>query len=423
MGSQSEAAVSGLEIEKVRPIVRSAFDYDALFYGDLKKKTPEIISKRDMRIPIRLKPGGKFRHVNPDGGDYGRGSGITYDKAVIGVQHLMEAVEWTDESEWATDSERKAVLDSFKDGLAKALEEMQRNLDSVCMTDGTGVIGTATVYAVAGGVAVPGADRLTFTTDGFRARLFRFDMDVNVYNAALTVNRTLGAERTIVFHDPANNIIEITPSLATGIATDKIVLSGLTATPPVSIFGVPYHHSNASTGTWLGFNRATTPEIRANRVNAAGPFALPLFRLALNKPGDRTGKKKIKYTAWTHPAQTDAYEQITVLSTIVNQMPNGKGADMFYDPDNMQMAGVPVKTSFSWDRTRIDLISRDAWGRVEMKPADFLKKNGKYIFEGRGVSGGVAGYNIVYPRVSTNIYIDNPAEGSYIDALTVPTGY
>lgn len=423
MAAQGDAAVTGLEIEKVRSVVRSAFDYDALFYGDLEKKTPDVVSNREMRIPIRLRPGGKFRHVNPDGGDYGRGSGIVYDKATIGVQHLMEAVEWTDLVEMATDSARKAVLDAFKDGLSKALEEMQRNVDSVCMTDGTGVLGTVTVYAVAGGVAVPGADRLTFTTDGFRARLFRFDMDVNIYNAALTTNRTAGAERTIVFHDPANNIIEITPSLATGIATDKVVLSGLSATPPVSVFGVPYHHSNASTGTWLGFNRATTPEIRANRTAAGGPLALPLARLAVNKIGDRTGKKKHKLVAWTHPAQTDAYEQIAILSTVINQMPNGKSVDMSYDPDNMQLAGVPVKTSYSWDRTRIDFISREAWGRAEMKPADFLKKNGKYIFEGRGLSGGVAGYNIVYPRISFNIYIDNPAEGSYIDTLTVPAGY
>lgn len=420
---QSETAVSALEIEKVRPVVRSAFDYDALFYGDLSKKKPEIISNREMRVPLRLKPGGKFRHVNPDGGDYGRGSGITYDKGVIGVQHFMEAVEWTDLVEMSTDSQRKAVLDAFKDGLSKALEEMQRNVDSVCMTDGTGVLGVVTVYAVAGGVAVPGADRLTFTTDGFRARLFRHDMDVNIYNAALTVNRTAGAERTIVFHDPANNVIEITPSLATGIATDKVVLSGLSATPPVSVFGVPYHHSNASTGTWLGISRVTNPEIRANRVAAGGPLALPLARLAVNKIGDRTGKRKPKLTAWTHPSLTDAYEQIAMLSTNITGMPGGKGVDMSYDPDNMQLAGVPVKTSYSWDRTRIDFISRDAWGRVEMVPADFLKKNGKYIFEVRGVSGGVVGSNIVYPRISFNIYIDNPAEGSYIDTLTITAGY
>ena len=56
------------------------------------------------------------------------------------------------------------------------------------------------------------------------------------------------------------------------------------------LYGVPYHHSNASTGTWLGFSRSTTPEIRANRVNAGGQaLTLPLPRLAMNKIGNRTG--------------------------------------------------------------------------------------------------------------------------------------
>lgn len=422
MAAQSETVVSALEIEKVRPIVKSAFDYDYLFYGFLKKKKPEVISNRDMRVPLRLRPGGKFRHFNPDGGNLGRGSGISYDKGVIGVQHLLEAVEWTDLSEWSTDDQRKAVLNSFKDGLANALDELQRNVDSICMTDGTGVLGTVTTYAVAGG---PGgtSDLLTMATDGFRAHLFRFDMDVNIYNAALSTNRTLGSERTIVFHDPTANQIAISPTLTTGIATDKVVVSGVSATPPVSVLGVPYHHSNASTGTWLGLPRATTPEIRANRVAAGGVLALPHARLAINKIGDRVGKAALKkrLTAWTHPAQSQAYEELAQLATSLQQMPAGKGIDMYYG-DNQQLAGAPVKTSYSWDRTRIDFIG-DAWGRAEMKSVDFYKKNGKYIFEGRGTDGGIAAYSLCYPCLSFNIYMDNPAEGSYIDTLAIPAGY
>lgn len=421
MAAQNESAVNALEIEKVRSVVKSAFDYDALFYGSLKKKTPDVISNRDMRIPIRIRPGGKWRHVNIDGGNYGRGSANKFEKGVIGVQHFVEAVEWTDLSDEATDSQRKAVLSSFKDNLARALEEMQRNVEVSCMNDGTGVVATVTTYSV--GTGTDGGDRLTLATDGYRAHNVRFDQDVNVYNAALTVNRTTGSERTINFHDIGANIVDITPSLATGIATDKLVLSGLSATPPVSVFGVPYHHSNASTGTWLGLNRANFPEIRANRVAAAGPLALPFARLAMNKIGDRLGvaAKKARYTAWTHPSKKQDMEEMATAVTVINQMPSGKAIDMYYG-DNMQLAGAPMKESFAWDRTRIDFIG-DAWGRVEMYPADFLKKNGKHIFEGRGSDGGVAAYNIVYPRISFNIYIDNPAEGAYIDTLTITPGY
>lgn len=421
MAAQGEAAVSALEIEKVRPVVKSAFDQDYLFYGFLKKKKPEVISSRDMRIPLRLRAGGKFRHYNPDGGNLGRGSAASYDKGVIGVQHLLQAFEWTDLSEWSTDDQRKAVLNTFKDNLALALEELQRNVDSICMTDGTGVLGTITTYSV--GTGVGGADVLTMATDGFRIHLVRPDQDINIYNAALSTNRTAGAERTITLVDPGTNTIQVLPSLATGVATDKVVISGVSATPPVSVLGVPYHHSNASTGTWLGLNRANVPEIRANRVAAGGVLALPHARLAINKVGDRLGKGALKkrLTAWTHPAQTQAYEELAQLATSLQQMPAGKSIDMYYG-DNMQLAGAPVKTSFSWDRTRIDFIG-DAWGRAEMKSADFYKKNGKYIFEGRGSDGGVAAYSMAYPCVSFNVYIDNPAEGTYIDTLSIPAGY
>ena len=71
------------------------------------------------------------------------------------------------------------------------------------------------------------------------------------------------------------------------------------------LYGVPYHHSNASTGTWLGFSRSITPEIRANRVNAGGQaMTLPLPRLAMNKIGNRVGiENNFNPTAWLHPAQ------------------------------------------------------------------------------------------------------------------------
>lgn len=419
---QNEAAVNALEIEKVRPIVKSAFDTDpGLFYASLKKKKPEVISNRDMRVPLKLKNGGKFRHYNPDGGNYGRGSGAVFDKGVIGVQHLLEAVEWTDLSDMATDDKRKAVLSSFKDALATALDELQRNVDSLCMTDGTGTLGVVGVYSV--GTGTNGGDRLTLNVDGFRSHLIRDDMDLNVYNAALTVNRTAGAERTVNFTDIGSHIIDIYPTLATGIAGDKLVVSGLVAAPPVSVLGVPYHHSSASTGTWLGINRALVPQVRANRVAAGGPLAIPFARLAMNKVGDRMGgtHRKARYTAWTHPAQAAAYEEMATLVTSIQGMPAGKSIDLYYG-DNMQLAGAPLKLHFSWDRTRIDFIG-DGFGRAEMRPADFIKKNGNYIFEGRGADGGLAAYNLLYPAISFNLFHENPADAVYIDTLDIPAGY
>lgn len=421
---QSETNVAGLQLEKVRKLVKAAFDTDYTFYGWLEKREVEKVSNREARIPIKLRPGGKFKMFNPDGGAFGRGGGSQFDKMNIPILHFAEVVEWTALSDWATDDERKAVLSNFKDNLATALEEMRRNIDSMCMTDGTGVLGTTSAVSAGGGTG--GGDRLTFAADGFRARLIRFGIDLNLFDTTLATNRTAGQERAVVFYDPANNLVDLAAPTIAGITSgDKVVVSGATSTPPVSVYGVPYYHTNSSTGTLLGLSRVTNPEIRSNRVAAGGPLALPFARLAANKVGDRAGKdKKAKGTWWTHPAQIASYEELGINVTVLNQMPGGRKLDLYYGDDDAdyRIAGLPVKTSYSWDRSRLDLVTND-WFKAEMKAIDFYKVQGRYIFEGRGADGSVATFNQLIPCLSFNLGTDNPGISAYIDTLTIPSGY
>lgn len=424
MGGQTNAMVDALQLERVLPRMRTLFDREHRFMDSVPKKPAEKVSKRDMRIPLEIRPGGKPGHFDPSFGDMGRGGGITYEKAVVSVTYHKHGVEWSTESEWATDDNKQAIASNFAEAMAKQLDEFKRYMDSLLMTDGTGTIGTVSAVSLGGGVG--GGDRVTLGTDGFGARLTRYGSNVNVYNAAMSVNRTVGAEREIVFHDLQNKQIDLAaPSLGAGfIATDKIVVSGLTATPPSSILGVPYHHNNASTGTWLGLPRATNPEIRASRVAAGGALALPFMRLAVNKIGDRVGAFGKKLQAWTHPAQAAAYEELGQLVTNISSMPNDQKLNLYFNPDSMQMAGVPLKLSYSWDKTRIDLIT-DSWGRSEIKPLDYYKdKNGRKVFELRSPTSGapIAGW-IFYFVYGCQYYVQNPAECSYIDTLSVPAGY
>ncbi len=417
----NEAQVVGAELERVAPNVPTLFDYDDTFYSSIEKRNVEVISSRDMRIPLKLRPGGNFGYYNPDGGSLGRGNMPTYDKAIINSVHLREAIEMTAKTVWSTDNQRKAVINAFRDTLATSMKEFRRNTDSQCMGDGTGVLGTITTVATAGGV-----DTYTFTTDGFRARLMRYGQNISVYNSALTTNRSAGGESQVTFYDLANNTIKVTPAVAGAVAGDLIVTSGLTATPPVGMLGIKYHDSNASTGTWLGFDRATNPEIRANRVNAnSAALTLPLPRLAINKIGDRVGlDTKRRCTAWTHPAQRQAYEELGQNVIRIDKVAKDEALDMYFS-DNMQIAGAPLKVSYSWDRTRIDFIDLDVWGRAELHPAGFYANpdDGKKVFEVRSGDGGVATSWIFYVVASFNLFMNNPASASYIDTLAIPSGY
>lgn len=412
-----EAQVVALELERVLPKIRVLFERDDKFYANIKKREVEKISNRQMRIPLELRPGGSFQYFNADGGDLGRGGGPTFDKAVLTSVFVSENIEYTKLTQWATDDERKSVTNGVRRLVATALDEMRRQLDAQMMQPGTGVIGTVTTDVPAGGSNV-----ITLTTDGFGARLMRFGQTVQIFDATLAVNRGSG---TITFWDVENKVINITPQIAGVIATDLIVTNGIASpTSLPALFGVPYHHSNASTGTWLGFSRSATPEIRSNRVNAlGGPLALAFPRLAMNKIGNRVGiDNTFKPNAWMHPAQKQAYEEIGQLVSIIQKMAKEESLNMYFG-DGMQMAGAAVKDSFNWDRTRIDFVTDEVWGRGEILPIGFYTTDGRKTFEIRGASGGVATADIFYMVNGMQTFVTNPAATAFIDALSVPAGY
>ena len=425
MAAQNEAAVTALELERVSPVVPTLFDRDDTFYAQIERKKAEIVSSRDMRIPLELRPGGYFGHYDPDGGDMGRGSGITYDKAVISVAFLKIAVEITRKAAWSTGDRTKAVKSAVKDAILKGMREFRRNCNAVCMTPGNGVLATISTVATAAGKDTYTCNRSGANSSGFGTKLLRFGQRVHVYNSGLTVKRT-ATEVEIDLYDQGNNQVRVNSAVTGAVAGDKIVAEGLTATPPVSIKGVKYHHDNASTGTWLGFNRANFPEVRSNRVNGNGfGFSLPLARLAINKIGDRVGEdygKRCK--ACMHPAQLQAYEELAQLVSQIQKSSSGDEKFNLYFGGNTMMAGAKIFTSFLWDATRIDFVDLDVWGRAVMNEADFYKsEDGRRIFEGRGSSGGVATFDLFYYIANFDLFVNNPAATSYIDNLAIPSGY
>ncbi len=418
MAAVNESQVVALELEKVLPKVQTVFERDDKFYANIKKRNVEVMSYRQMRVPLELRPGGSFQYFNPDGGDMGRGSGPQWDKATLQPVFMSENIEYTKLTQWATNSNEKAIQNAVKKLVATALDEMRRQLDSQCMQDGTGVIGTVTSFTTSGGV-----DTVILTTDGFGVRLMRFNQVVQVFDSTLATNR---GSATISYWDVANNTIKLTPAIGGLTNGDKIVTAGLSSPASMpALYGVPYQHSADSTGTWLGFNRATTPEIRANRVNAASsPLTLPFPRLAINKIGNRVGlDNSFAPDAWMHPAQQQAYEEIGQLVSIIQKAAKEEGLNMFFNGNNMQLAGAAVKTSFSWDKTRIDFVSDEVWGRGEILPIGFYTTDGRKIFELRGPSGGILAAEIFYMVNGMQLFVNNPAACAYIDNLAVPSGY
>jgi hypothetical protein len=414
----TETQVNALELEKVLPKIRVAFERDDKFYASIAKRDVEKISNRQMRVPLELRPGGSFGYFDADGGDLGRGGGPTWDKAVLNCVFLSENIEYTKLTDWSTDSDRKSIASATRKLTASALLELRRQLDAQMMQDGSGVIGTVDTPT-----ASATSDSVLMEND-FGVRLMRFGQEVQIFDSTLATNR---GSATITTWDVENKTVVLTPSTTGLVAGDKIVTKGIASPSSYpALYGVPYHHSAASTGTWLGFSRAATPEIRSNRVNAASdPLTLPLPRLVINKIGNRVGiDNDFKPVAWCHPAQKQAYEEIgQLISNIyIDKKSTGEGSlDLYFD--KMQMAGAPVSPSFNWNTSRIDFVNNDVWGRAEIYPIGFYKTDGRNIFEIRGASGGVATAEIFYMCVGMQTFVGNPAATGYIDNLAVPSGY
>jgi len=413
--------VLGTEMEKVRKKLPMLYELDqAKFFSSVEKKDTEVISERDMRIPLAMSPGGYFGYYDPDGGDLGIGDGNKWDKAVINTNHFKHAIQWNTKAQWGTDDSRKAVINVFKELMAKAMPEFRRQTESQCMTNGTGVLATVTTLST----TTLTNDTIACTTDGFGVKLLRKGQRVQIYDSTLATNRTASGPVKIIGYDLVNKTIQVDATVSGITAGDYILPEGLVGANPTALYGIPYHVSNSTSGSWLSFTRSTTPEVLANRVNAGGSTLAPSFaRRAINAIGDRIGMdNKTPLTAWMHPCQVQAYEALGQLVSVIHKQAKEEGLDLFFN-ENMRLAGAPIKPSYMWDKKRIDFLTSNHWGRAEMHPIGFYEVEGRKIFEIRGASGGVVTSQVFYIVASWNLFCDCPPAQSYIDNLAVPTGY
>lgn len=416
MAAVTESQVVATELERVVPSIRTLFESDKRFFSWVKSKDVEKISYRQMRVPLQIHPGGNFGYFDPNGGDLGRGGGPTWDKAVLQPVFMKEGIEYTKLAQWATDDARKAVQQAVRKLTAGALEELMRQLDANLMQNGSGSLATTSAVSTSAGV-----DTYTCNTDGYGVRLMRYGQTIQVFDSTLATNR---GSAVITFYDVINKIVKVTPAISGATTGDILVASGISSpTALPALYGIEYHDSNASTGTWLGMDRATIPEIRATGISAgSGALTLPLPRLAINQIGNRVGTDNdFNPTAWMHPCQKQAYEAIGQLISMVYKEPKEQGWDGYFD--KMQMAGANVMTSFNWNQKRIDFLTQSVWGWGEILPLGFYKTDGRNIFEVRGASGGVATADIFYMVVGRQTFVNNPAAIAYIYSLAIPSGY
>jgi len=429
MAQMQNAQTVAVQLEKVRDKLPLLYERDDILLTMIQQRGDvERVSSRNMRLPLQIRPGGKAGLANLDGGDLGRGSGTTYDVAQVSPIFFRHAVEISKLVEYASNSPEKAIENAAKREVKNAMGQFRAFLDKVMQTGGNGVLGTVSSVVTTGLPAGVAAQINLNTPPG--AALFYYNQAIQFYDSTLTTNRNVAGSVTsnVVLVDPFNKFIQI-DAIPSGVAAgDNVVHDGLTGAQPVSLFGVPYHQTNATTGTWLNLNRATYPVELATPHVAGNNAALTpsVVRLAINKVRKALGTNQVgKLIAYTSLEQENAWEQLGIsISQIIKEGAGGRASDLdLLFTGDLTMAGVPIKSSINANQARIDFLDLSHWGRAVMQDIDFYDVGGQTVFPIYGASGGLAAAYIFYFVTGFQVWNESPRSGAYIDSLAIPTGY
>jgi hypothetical protein len=420
MSAMSNSQTIAIQLEKVRDKVPLLYERDDVLLSMIQQRGDvEKVSSRAMRLPLQVNPGGKAGSYNADGGDLGRGSGTAYDVATVSPVFYRFAVEITKLVEYASNAREKAIENAAKKEVVNGMKQFRAFLDKLVQTAGNGVLGS---------IATGGISGTTFTMNvPPGAALVYVGQTIQIYDSTLTTNR---GTANVVAADPITAQTITVDVVPTGtVVGDLLVHDGLTGAQPVSLFGVPYHQNNATTGTWLNLNRATYPvQLATPRVNAGNAALTPAnVRLAINKVRKSLGINQVgKLIAYTSVEQEHAWENLGIsISQIIKEggATSGSGDLDLLFTGRKTMSGVPIKSSVNANQTRVDFLDLSHWGRAVMKDIDFFEIGGQTVFPIYGASGGLSASYIFYFDTGFQLWDDSPRSGAYIDSLARPSGY
>jgi len=199
------------------------------------------------------------------------------------------------------------------------------------------------------------------------------------------------------------------------------------------VFGIQYHQSDATSGLWLNLNRASVSGIVTPSVNASSStLALGFIRAAINRIRMNLGdnfmqNEETKLIAYAHPAQADSYEGLAITISQIFKKPSGNEAvDLMFGGamgEDMTMSNFPLKQSIHQDRTRIDFLCLNYWGRIVATDTGFYKVGDNIIFPAYGTDGiSLVSSEFFYLKSGLQVFNRNPLSGSYIKSLLVPAG-
>ena len=376
------------------------------------------VSKRSLRIPLQIAPGGKGRLANFDGGTLGRGGSINTVPGFVSTKGFIWALESTTEAYWGTNTAEKSVASLTALEQAQQMENFKQFLDALFFSP-SGTLGVIT--AITGSV-------ITIAN----ANNFYIGQDVLFYPSLGGTVRSV-TPSTVSAVDANNKQITLAAAPPAGTAVgDLIMVDGSPGTAGSSLSSLYDFHVSTNTGTILTLDRSLYPgQLNISAIAAGGALTPVMVRailqLSIRKIGTKNAEllNSLKFIVGVE--QAAAWEAAGVTISQIFRPQSGQGLKTFdglppTTPDTM--AGRELITQLHGDPTRVDSMLVKNWGMATTKELGPYSPPGssQTVFPVISTTdGSVVASNLKYWALEADAFCINPRQESAITGLTIPT--
>lgn len=396
LGNNSAALAA--QKEAISPIMPALMLTSSYLWGKMDAMdgvTP--VGTRPTRIPTLPQIGANPSVPNFDGGPLGRGQAPQEVPAYASCASYLLSIEWTLLSDWATDSDAKAIKSYSSLTHEMAPKAFGSFMDVMAQNDGSNVIDTV-VAVNSGSLSVN------------QANYFQSGQYVDIFTGT---NGTFVTTLQVADEDPnGGNVIHMTTAIpGTVTAGMAIAVHGSTATSNSGMLGLKYFNTLSATGNYLGIQRASYPSrYVANGVALSGQGLTQSVIRGMQVAGAYAiGAAYTDSNPVVHcgPDGVAAWESnYTGVITATRESAGSRSMDMLPKDPPQYMAGRPILGPDMWGNPRatpgrLDFLDFADWKRLETKAMGELEWGGQSEFPIMANDGGLAASTISYLGVVT----------------------
>ena len=419
MGIANAAQALASEQERVSPILDDLSLQSSILRKRIQKDTTaHPVSDRPCRMPTMPSRGGKPRVGNMNGADMGIGSGPTQVVGQATTVCYIHAFSYTKQTEYATDSDEKAIENFATLTRSIAPKQFADFLDVQLQQAGDNKIDTVVSTVTSGG-------NITGLVVN-NANFFLDDEDVDVWTgtggsfvATVTIQDSAIASNTVWLANPVP-----TGTITAGMGLFVNQSSGQANT---GTFGLRYYQVATDTGNWLGIQRSAWPGkyICAN-IPVNGALTPQIVRAVRSQIELNMGEEaeNNELVAHCNVDAIDAWEQNALLVQHIDmaQLRGTESEDMLKKNPAKTIGGIEFLKNPRALPGYIDFVALKNCSTIETKPVDFYNVGPNTLFGIIGQSGGQASALVFYMVAEFQLIMRQTRLNAFLNGISIPHG-